>query len=138
MRVSLRVAIGCLYALIGAILTRAIHLALRSMFFGPPEWYESQVLPLWTACVVFVAVALWVQFPVLVSAAQGLLITGPPYGWAAWQVTATYLSPAVTVTTSDYIKALASFLCLAVSGAVLNPLISMAVAMVKRRLSRAA
>lgn len=135
MRVSPRVAIGCLYALIGAVLTPAIHLALRGISpVGPREWYESADLPLWTACFVFATVALWVRFPVLVSAVQGLLITGPPYAWAAWYVTATYRSPAVSVTTSDYMRALAMSLGMALSGAVLNPLISTVVGMVKQRL----
>lgn len=131
---SLRVSIGLFYALLGAMLTWVTHLSLRSISpVGPREWYESGNLPLWTAYVVFAMVAAWVRFPVRTSAIQGLLVTGPPSAWSVWYVTATYLSPVVTVTTSDYTKAITISLCFALSGAVLNPLISTAIGMVKRR-----
>lgn len=130
-QVSFPVLIGCLYGLVGMILTPILDRLATVALFGPREWYESGFVPVWVACVLFALTSWWIRVPR--PAVYGLLVTGPPYGWYAWDLTATYLSPSANVAALEYAMAMLTIVCFALSGALLNVLISNAVGLAKRR-----
>jgi hypothetical protein len=99
------------------------------------EWYESDYLPIWAACAFFAVVAVWVRLPKLESAIDGLLVTGPPYGWLMLLLTDLLNSASEEPAALKNVRALVPLVvCLALSGAVLNPLISTVVELIRRRM----
>jgi hypothetical protein len=63
----------------------------------------------------------------------GLLITGIPYGWHAGVATALYLENSSSVAVSEYVKVTLPALLLALSGALLSPIIAWLVAQLKAK-----
>jgi hypothetical protein len=95
------------------------------------QWYDSYWLPLSVAVLFYAVEAAWVQLPA--DWLYGLLITGPPYGWHAFVATLLYIENKSEVALSAYLKVALPALLLALSGAVLNPVISRLVAQFKAK-----
>ena len=128
----LKAVVACVYALVGLGLTLALDRSLRVSLIKR-EWYESQFLPLWVACLVLGATSILIRLPN--GGLFGLLITGPPYGWYAWRLTETYLSRA-DVAGIEYAKGLLVSACLASSGVPLGALSAIAAGFIKGRIAR--
>lgn len=96
-----------------------------------PGWYDSYWLPLWVASLCFAAEALWVQLPA--NWLYGLLVTAPPYGWHAIVATVLYLRNRNDVALTEYLELALPALLLAVSGALLNPIIAWLIARLKAK-----
>lgn len=121
----------CGHALVGLILAIRLNSILWSMpSLVRREWYESVYVPFWVACVTFAVVAIWVRSSLLDSAINGLLATAPPYGWYSAALIGASLRGDVGTATGSYITTVVFVVLLALSGAILNPLISMAVGLI--------
>lgn len=116
----MRALIASCYAVIGLVLSFALDRSFErfSAVIRQP-WYESLWMPLWVAGLTFVVAGIWVRLPARVSAILGLLVTAPPYGWL------------LVKGGEDGFSIL--LVCLAASGAILNPLIAGCVSLVGRR-----
>ncbi|MGH8546528.1 MAG: hypothetical protein ACREX3_23515 [Gammaproteobacteria bacterium] len=119
------------YLLLGLVLAFALDRTLAPTL-APPRWYESFYLTLFVGAVVFAAVSIWVELRK--PAIYGLLLTVPPYGLYALGITLAYLRGELKL--GDYLGWMWPAVALAMSGALLNPLISRTVRWLKRRLTR--
>jgi hypothetical protein len=97
-------------------------------FLRSSPWYDSFLLPLWAACLLFAIVATWRTVPN--AWVHGVLVTGPPYGVALAELVI-WSQP-----TNEYgLKEIAVLACLMLSGAWLNPLIRVTISWCRRRLA---
>jgi hypothetical protein len=128
------ISFGVLHTIVGVLLTLLIMNYIgESLILRTTRWYDSYWLPLCVACLVYLCEALWLRLPI--KWLYGLLITAPPYGWYAGLATTAYIESRSDVT--RYLKVALPALLLALSGAVLNPVIAKLVAYLKanRRMS---
>jgi hypothetical protein len=124
------IAAGC--ALIGTLLALFIHYWLFNLsWFSRPEWYESEYLPFWVACVVFTGLAIWGRLSTRQAIISGLLVTAPPYSYYAAVALYGYIYGESAFPIAEYMRLTAKVGTLAISGAVLNPLLSAATRMVR-------
>lgn len=131
---TMRAAIACSYLAIGVILMVVFRRSTWSISIvrQEPEWYQSDYLPLFVACFVFCVVSFWVRLRILESAVFGLLITGPPYGWLSWLLMQ-LANTSGEDGTANAKAVLPLAVGLALSGAVLNPLLSGIVGRIRQR-----
>ena len=122
MRSGVWVLVACVYGLVGVALS---FLITRPIPIVEPPWYESVYFPLWAAATLFLVVALCVRLAK--AAILGLLATAPPY--LSFLVFYLRYSEDVGV---ERLARIGLLLCFAASGALLNPLLSRLVGIVKR------
>lgn len=114
--------VGVLHVLLGVALALFLNHYVRDFsLLLVSRWYDSYWLPLWVACLVYVVEPLFVRVPA--SWLYGLLVTAPPYGWHAVLATVLYLKNRRDVELSEYGKIALPALLLALSGAILSPVI---------------
>src|SRR5688572_15831386 len=123
----MRATITVSFAVVGLALSVVLnHFFGRFSAVIQRPWYESLWLPLWVACLTFGVASPWARERMPIGAIQGLFVTAPPYGWLLMNV---YFRRG-----SEGVDGFAFLLIgLAVSGAVLNPLIAGIVAVIGRR-----
>ena len=128
------VAVVC--ACLGTLLTLFIrHWLGTFLSLSRPEWYESEYLPIWVACVVFVVLAIWGRLSTREAIASGLLVTAPPYGWYGAVVVYEYMYGESAFTIAECMRLTTKVGILAVSGAALNPLLSTITRIVRKAVS---
>jgi len=116
-------SVGVLHVLLGVALALFInHYVGDFSLLLASKWYDSYWLPLWVACLAYAVEAVFVRLPA--SWLYGLLITAPPYGWHAALATVLYLKNRRDVEVSEYAKVALPALLLALSGAILSPVIA--------------
>ena len=117
---GIKLSVGVLHAILGVLLTLFMMNYIQdSLILRTTRWYDSYWLPLCVACLVYAGEALWLRLPI--EWLYGLLITAPPYGWYAGLATTAYIGNRSEVT--SYLKVALPALLLALSGAILNPVI---------------
>jgi hypothetical protein len=99
-----------LYVACGVLLAFNFERVGASWFSGPDRWFDSPLLPIWVAVVLYALSALRGRRPVWQESLLGLGVTLPPYALALYRATNNLSSLMFTVV-----------LLLAVSGALLNP-----------------
>ena len=127
-------SVAFLHVLLGVALALFINHYIRDFSLLAREWYDSYWLPLWVACLAYVVEAVFVRLPA--SWLYGLLITAPPYGWHAAIATVLYFRNRSEVESSEYLKIALPALLLALSGAILNPVIARLVSYAGRERTR--
>lgn len=120
---GVQLAVGVVHVLLGVALAISLNHYIRDfpILLGR-KWYDSYWLPLWVACLIYVAEA--VRARLRTPWLYGLLITVPPYGWHAGLATVLYLENRSDVTASEYLKIALPALLLALSGGILNTVIA--------------
>ncbi len=112
--------------LLGVALTFFINHYVRDFsILRASKWYDSYWLPLWVACLALAFEAVFVRLPA--GWLYGLVITALPYGWYAAPATVLYFEYRSETTPTEYLKIALPALLLALSGAILNPFISLLV-----------
>jgi hypothetical protein len=126
----LPIFIGVLHVLMGVALALFLNHYIRDFsLLSSNRWYDSYWLPLWVASLAYLVEALFMRLPA--SWLYGFLLTAPPYGWHAALATVLYLKSGRDVELGEYVKVALPALLLALSGAVLNPVIAKMVAHLK-------
>jgi hypothetical protein len=130
-----RLFVAAAHVLLGIALAVFLNHYIRDFsLLSLNRWYNSYWLPLWVACVAYLVEGLLVRVPA--NWLYGLLVTAPPYGWHAALATVLYLKNRREVEFSEYAKIAVPALLLALSGAILAPLIVGLVARFKTKLIR--
>lgn len=129
--------VGAAHAVLGVALAIFInHFVTNLEFFLPRKWYESYWMPLWVACLAYVIEGALLRLPA--SWVYGLLVTALPYGWHFTLASVLYLRTRGEVEFSEYAKVAVPALLLALSGAILAPIIIGLVARLNAKLRPAA
>jgi|HubBroStandDraft_6_1064221.scaffolds.fasta_scaffold739427_1 hypothetical protein len=129
---GMKLSVGVLHTILGVLLTLFIISYIgNSLILRTTRWYESYWLPLCVACLVYAGEALWLRLPM--KWLYGLLITAPPYGWYAGLATTGYIGGGGEL--ASYLKVVLPALLLAMSGAILNPVIAELVSRIQNKRS---
>jgi hypothetical protein len=116
-------SLGVLHILFGVALALFLNHYVRDFsLLSKTRWYDSYWLPLGVASLAYAIEAVFVRLPA--NWLYGLLITAPPYGWHATIATVLYLKNRRDVEVSEYAKVALPALLLALSGAILSPVIA--------------
>jgi hypothetical protein len=130
----LRLIVTVSHVLLGVALALFLNHYIRDFsLLSLNRWYESYWLPMWVACLAYLVEAVFMRPPA--NWFYGLLLTAPPYGWHAALATVLYLKNRRDTELSEYAKVALPALLLALSGAILGPVILGLVARLKARLS---
>lgn len=126
----MKLSVGVLHAILGVLLTLFMMSYIQdSLILRTTTWYDSYWLPLCVACLVYAGEALWLRLPR--KWLYGLLVTAPPYGWYAGLATTAHIGNRSEVT--SYLKVALPALLLALSGAILNPVIGRLVSRLRNK-----
>lgn len=132
---GVQLSVGLVNVLLGTALALFMNYFIRDFpLLLPRQWYDSYWMPLGVACLVFTAEAIWLRLRM--NGLYGLLITAPPYGWHAAVATVIYLENRAEVGASEYFTIALPALLLALSGGLLNPVISRLFSRARRDRSR--
>jgi len=116
-------SVGGLHVLLGVALALFMNHYIRDFsLLLASKWYDSYWLPLWVACLTYAFEAIFVRLSA--GWLYGLLITAPPYGWHAALATVIYFENRSEFASGEYLKIALPALLLALSGAILNPVIA--------------